>query len=131
MTIPFSFAGVLNLQADPALPADPLPYSCTGAFGSETKQRLELVGSGTQVVSFGTAGSPGAKFISIAVDLPAEGDPPVAPVNARFNGGASTGQTEISAGGCAILCNPTPVAGATSLSLVYTTAAVVTVRILE
>lgn len=131
MSIPFSFTGALNLQADPALPAEPIPFSCTSSFGSETKQRLELTGSGTHVVGFGTAGSPGAKFISISVELPADGDPPVAPVNARFNGGASTGQTEISAGGCAIFCNPSPVAGATSLSLVYTSDAVVTVRILE
>lgn len=131
MTIPFSFTGALNLQADPALPAEPVPFSCTSSFDNETKQRLVFTGSGTHVVSFGTAASPGARFISISVDLPGEGDPPVAPVNARFNGGASTGQTEISAGGCAILCNPTPVAGATSLSLVYTSDAVVTVRILE
>jgi hypothetical protein len=131
MTIPFSFNGALNLQADPSLPAEALPYGASGAFGSEVKFRYELTGAGTRVVNFGTAGSPGAKFLAVSVDLPEEGGPAVSPVNVQVNGGGAPGQVEVSAGGFVILCSPTPATGITSLSLVHTADAVVTVRILE
>jgi hypothetical protein len=117
MTTPYTFQGALNLPGDTGLVAESIPFNFSSAFGSKIIDGLQLAGSGTFVVNFGTIASPGAKFIAIRV----EPDVAAAPVNLRWNGGGSSGQVEVAPGGFLILASPTPVAGITALSLVYTT----------
>jgi hypothetical protein len=116
MGTPFSFNGALNLPGDPSLPPEPIPFNLSAAFESEVKNRLVLTGSGTKVVSLGTITSSGAKFIGIKVDT-GQG---AQAILVQFNGGGAPGELEISPGGFIIIANPSPQAGVTELSIVYT-----------
>jgi hypothetical protein len=86
--------------------------------------KLELSGSGTKTLDFGTSSPTGAKFVLVKV---AAGQG-VGPVLVHTNGAVST--EEVSAGGMKMLCSPSPIDGITSMSLEYTTAASVRVWVL-
>lgn len=113
---PFAFAGTFQLPADAGLAADPISINMTGQYGSENRQVLDLVGTGTASIPFGTAPSAGLKGLLIKVDA----NPTSAPVLVTINGSADP--IEISPGGFIAVGSPTPGAGITSISIAYTTA---------
>ena len=121
--IPFTLAGELSYPPDDGQPAAPQPFSVQQTFEHEVKLKLELTGSDTKVVGFGSLAAPGAKAILIEVDKES-----LAPVNLRFNGGSD--DLEVSPGGFHAQGNPAPSAGITALSIVHTQDATVRVRIL-
>lgn len=83
-----------------------------------------LTGSGTAVVGFGSVGSPGVIGMLIEYAL-VTGAPPV---TLTFNGDSVP--MELSSGGFVAYGSPNPVAGITSLSISYTAAATLRVRLL-
>lgn len=122
--IPFTVELTVNLPSDDGQDLAPIQYSFSGSVNSAVEYKLDLVGSGTKTLDFGTAPAAGAKFILVKVEL-GQG---VAPVMVRPNGG--TVAEEVSAGGAKMLCSPSPVAGITSMTLEYTTNASVRVWVL-
>lgn len=116
MSTPFSFAGTFQLPADTGLEPDPIAMSMSGQFDSENKQVLNLSGTGSVSVPFGTAPVAGLKGLLIKVDANATG----APVLVTINGGNTP--VEVSPGGFLALGSPIPGAGITSIDIAYTTA---------
>ena len=88
---------------------------------------LELSGTGTHVVGFGTIGVPGAKAVFLEYLNNASSG--LQPIIVKVNGG--TDQNEISPGGCFIQCNPNAVGGITALSIGFTSNASVRVTLLQ
>jgi hypothetical protein len=125
MITPFAIAAALQLPGDSGLPPDPIPFNVSSSFASEADVILQLTGTGTQVVGFGSVVAPGAKCIGIKVDPGTS----VQPVIATFNG-SSTGGLELSSGAMLLYANPNPSAGVTSMSLAYTTSCTVRVWVL-
>ena len=116
MAFPIIATLTLSAPPDEGLPPDELPFVMTASVEQRSVQRLKLTGSGSKVVDFGTIGGAGAKLIIIAV----EAGVGVLPVTCRFNGGGSSGSTEISPGGYQCIASPGPVAGITALELFHT-----------
>lgn len=116
MSTPFSFTGALNLPGDPTLPPEPIPFNFSSAFDSEVKNRLTLTGSGTKVINFGTIGNSGVKYLAVKVET----GQTAAPVQLQFNGGGASGEVEVSPGGFVIVASPSPAAGISALSIIYT-----------
>lgn len=114
---PFSFAGALQLSADPTLPQDPVPFNFSGQFTALASGTLSVTGTGTLVVPFGTIATPGAKGLLIRYDGNQQG---AAAVLVTINSG--TQPIEITPGGFLVYFNPTPSAGVTSCSIAYTAA---------
>lgn len=112
---PFAFQGALQLAADQSLPPDPIPFNASGQYSSQAGGVLNLSGSGSIAVPFGTVATSGAKLLAIRYDANQQG---AASVIASINGGAST--LEISPGGFIVWVNPTPAVGVTSCSIAYT-----------
>lgn len=113
---PIVFAGQLQLPADASLPPDPIPFNATiSALSQQPNQVLNLSGTGTVAVPFGTVGAPGAKLVAVRYD--SQGTT-AQPVLLKLNG--STVAIELSPGGFILLMSPTPAAGITSLSIDYT-----------
>ena len=113
---PFAFQGALQLAADQSLPPDAVPFNASGQYSSQSGGvPLNLTGSGTIAVPFGTVAAPGAKLLAIRYDANQQG---AAPIIVSINGGAST--LEISPGGFIVWVNPNPAAGVTSCSIAYT-----------
>lgn len=123
MATPFSFAGALQLPGDQGLPQEAIPINMSSSFNSENKQVLNLTGAGTMTLPMGTVGGAGLKGLLIKVDP--NSDQGVQPVYVKVNG--ETVGEEIFPGGFKANGNPTPTAGITSITLVWTTANVVRV----
>lgn len=123
-TNPFSITGALSFPPDEGQSPVPVQLNLSGVFTQVADQRLVMVGSGTQAVSFGTIATPGVKAMLIEYDA-AGGS---AAVNVRFNGG--TDDIELKPGGFILYGNPAPANGITSISLAHTADAVVRVRLL-
>lgn len=113
-SISFVLGGTLQYPPDEGAAPVTVTFGITAQGASQEGGRMTLVGAGTKVIPFGTVGSPGAKGILIEY-LPQAGG---VPINVTFNGG--TEPVEIAPGGFLALGNPVPVAGITSLSIVYT-----------
>jgi hypothetical protein len=129
VSVPFSFSGTLLYPPDSGAPNAQVSVAGAGAFTQKAEFKFELSGSGTQDVNFGSIATAGAKFILIEVEP--DTSLGAAPINVRVNGGDSTGQIEIAPGGAFLLYSPVPTAGGVlALSLVYTAAATVWVRVL-
>lgn len=124
MSTPFSFSGTLKVPLDLGIPEEMLNVAFASAYDQYCLSKMDLVGAGTKSVPFGNLGAPGAKFVLIKVDASAT----AAPVQLRWNGGGALGQQEIAPGGFLLLGSSVPVAGMTSLDVVFTTN--VTVRAL-
>jgi hypothetical protein len=122
---PFSFTGALQLAADQSLPQDPIPFNGSSSFIALESSVLNLVGSGTQAVPFGSIGAPGAKGVMVRYD---SGQSGAAPILATLNSGSQP--LEIAPGGFLVWINPTPSAGATSLSIAFTASCQVRVWLL-
>lgn len=124
--IPFQFTGQLTYPPDDGEPNADNPFSVSSSFNSEVKFKYELTGAGSKDVCFGSIDTVGAKAILIELDAAA-----TAPVMVQINGGSVSGQVEISPGGFWAFASPVPtVNGVLSMTLVYTAAAAVRVRIL-
>lgn len=120
MSTPFALVASLQLPGDSGLPVDPIPFNVSSAFTSEADVVLNLTGTGTKSVPFGSIGGAGALGVFIKVDPSASAQPIQVKVN-----GSSTGLLEISPGGCLCYMNPNPTAGITQLDIVYPTSCVV------
>lgn len=123
MSSPFSFSGALNFPTDLGVPPEMVNIVFASNFDQFTWSKADLVGSGTYAVGFGNILT-AAKMVLIKVDPSAT----AAPVNLRWNGAGASGEQEVSPGGFFVLGSGSPVAGLTSLNIVYTTN--VTVRVL-
>lgn len=115
--------GSAQFPPDEGQPAAASPFGYSGTYTSVTDTKLVMPGSGTQVVPFGTVGSPGAK----AVVLEYESAQGASPIKLRFNSG--TDELELAPGGFFVYASPTPAVGLTSMSIVRTTDATVRVRV--
>jgi hypothetical protein len=116
---PFAFSGTLQLPSDPTLPQDPIPFGLAAQFSSENKQVLNLTGSGSKSIPFGTVGSAGLNGLLIKVDA----NTAAAPILVTING--SSAPVEISPGGFMALGSPNPAAGITSITIAFTSVNVV------
>jgi hypothetical protein len=128
---PFSLTASLAMPPDTGQPNENLNYSLAGTFNSATQQRLELNGSGTHVVSFGTvptSTTSGARVVWLEHEKPATGNP--SPIGVAINGGTSIA---VAAGGFMAWSNPpagvTP-GFITSLSINFTSSCTVRVALL-
>jgi hypothetical protein len=119
MSAPFAFAGSFQLPGDQGLPPDQIAINMSSTFDSENKQVLNLSGSGTKTIPFGTVGLAGLKGLLIKVDANPNGQPVLITVN------AGTAPIEVSPGGFIAVGSPSPAAGITSLSVTWTSAAIV------
>ncbi len=124
-TAPYTLSGSLSFPPDTGQPVVPLPFSASGNFTSKSEELLNLTGSGTKSVDVGTVPGAGAKAILIKMD-PGQG---LSPIMVKVNG-SSTGQIEVSPGGFVVISNPNPVAGITSLDIIYASAATVRITVL-
>lgn len=122
---PFTASGALLYSPDDGKPQVQHDASHVGQFTQKAEEKLDLTGSGTHAVGFGSIATPGVKAVQIEVDV---GLPGQQPILVRVNGG--TDDIELSPGGFITYCNPNPVAGITSLDIVHTTDVCVQVRLL-
>jgi len=113
----------LSFPPDLGVPAELVNLIFASGYDQFAWTKLDLVGAGTQVAPLPALGA-GARAILVKVDASST----AAPVNLRFNGGGASGEIEVSPGGFFFLCSGAPVAGVTSMSVVYTSN--VTVRTL-
>jgi hypothetical protein len=122
-TKPYTVEVTATLPPDDGQPLATLDYQSSGTFTHKSEQELVLSGSGTQVVSFGSIPSTGAKLLF--VEYPQE-SVSNAVINLRING--SEDDIPLFPGGSLLISNPSPTGtGITALSLVHT--AVATVRV--
>jgi hypothetical protein len=129
MSIPFTYAGTLSYPMDMGIEPTSIPVNFAGNFDSESKATLKLVGTGTQVVDFGTILSTGAKVLQVEYDP--DTSPAAQPIQLQFNGGGVPGQIELTPGGFLTFGSTAPTAaGILSLSIVHAANATVRVRIL-
>lgn len=123
---PYTVEVNVTLPPDDGQPIATQDYQSSGQFTHKSEQEFVLTGSGTQVVSFGSIPSTGAKLLF--VEYPQE-NVSNAVINMRING--SSDSVPLFPGGSLVLSNPSPTgAGITALSLVYTAAATVRVTAL-
>jgi hypothetical protein len=123
--VPFQLSGSLVLPPDTGQPAATVPFGGSGQFIHKQHSRLELTGSGTKVVDFGTIPATGAKGVLVEVEPSAT----AAPVELQLNGSV-TGAVEVSPGGAFAIYNPVPVSGLTDLTVVHTTDVTVNIWLL-
>jgi len=123
-TVPFTAEVTLTVPPDAGLPDNELPFTVANTYTQKAIHRLELTGSGSHTVGFGTIASPGAKLIIIAI----ESGTAVSPIVVKMNG-ATVGQ-EVSPGGWMALASPDPTTGITTMAIDHTTNATVKVWIL-
>ena len=122
---PVTFTGTLQIPADSSLPPDQVPFNAVAnLLSQQPDQTLNVTGSGTQAVPFGTVASPGAKLVAIRFDAQSG----AAPILLHFNGD-TTHPIELTPGGIFVFVSPNPAVGVTSLSFDYTTACQVRVWI--
>ena len=124
---PFTLQASLVLAPDDGQPNATIDYSFGGQFEHKVVQKLELSGTGSHTVGFGTVGSPGAKAIFLEyLNNAASG---LSPVQLTVNGGSDT--IEVSPGGCFLYCNPTAASGITGMAIAHTSACTIRVSILR
>jgi hypothetical protein len=123
---PFSFAGALQLAQDQSLPQDPIAFNSSSQFVSLASEVLNLVGSGTQAVNFGSIAGAGAKGVFVRYD--AAQAPGALPILCSINGGSQP--LEVTPGGFIAWMNPSPVSGAVSMSIAFTASCQVRVWLL-
>lgn len=123
-----TISGSLALPPDTGQPQCTIPFSVTQNFVGREASVLNLTGSGTKSVDFGTIASPGVKGMLIEVDPDSSGS--LAPINVQINGAGAPGSVEIAPGGFWAYANPNPVSGIVSLDIAYTTAACVRIWLL-
>lgn len=121
-TSPFTVEGTLTFPPEDGLQPAPIPFGVAGQFTSLSDVRLALTGSGTKSVDFGTI----AKAKALLVEYDA--DALAAVVNLHVNGGND--DIELAPGGFIMYGNPSPSVGITQLSIDYTSAAAIRVRLL-
>jgi len=124
---PFTQQGFLRYPPDDGEPEADRNYSVQGSYLDKVDLTLNLSGTGTHSVNFGSLTLLGAKAILIEVAAAAPGDT-AAPINLLFNGG--TDAHEVSQGGFYAMGSPNPLTGILSMDIVYTQNACVKVRIL-
>jgi hypothetical protein len=115
-TQPFTFAGALQLSADPSLPADPIPFNFSGTFVALASGVLNITGAGTTSVPFDGVPSVGAKGILIRYDQQAGG------AAAQLALNASATPIELTPGSFMAYFDATPAVGLTSASITVTAA---------
>lgn len=112
---PVAFTGTLLLPADASLPPDQVPFNASFNINSaQPDQVLNVTGSGSLVIGFGTVAAPGAKLVAVRYDQQT-GAPPIL---LKFNG--STIPLELTTGGFLVYASPTPASGITSLTIDHT-----------
>ncbi len=114
---PYAFSGTLSFPPDSGLPNVDITFSASGNFKSRPADILELTGTGSKSVNFGTVPIAGAKAILIEVDADSTGLK--TPVLVKVNSSV-TGKIEIAPGGFVAICNPVPVAGISALDIEHT-----------
>lgn len=125
-TTPVTFTGTLQYPSDLSLPPDQVPFNAaTNITSAAPDQILNVTGSGTQVVPFGTVGTPGAKVVAVQYD-PQTG---AQPILLHFNGD-TTHPIELTPGGFIMYISPSPAAGIISLAFDYVASCQVKVWIL-
>jgi hypothetical protein len=117
VSTPFTFSGSLTLPPDAGQPQTPLPFSGSANFKSKAEVQLDLVGSGSKIINFGTISAAGAKAILVEVepDSTATKTPILLSINSSV-----TGKVEVSPGGFAAVFNPNPVAGIAAVTVEHT-----------
>jgi|SRR5688572_20052401 len=121
---PFTLTASLVLPPDTGQPNETLEYLFSGTFNSAAKHKLDLSGSATHVVGFGTIPAAGAKAIFLEYENLA---PTNAVIQVTFNGGDPI---PVSPGGFIAYSNPTPAAGITAMTIAHTTSCTVRLAIL-
>jgi hypothetical protein len=116
---PFTFNGTLLIPGDASLPQDPVPFNMTSQFASENKQVLNLVGTGSKAIPFGTVTSVGLTGLLLKVDPNPTGQPILVTLNGSLT------PVEISPGGFLVLASPAPVAGVTAITVAWTSTNIV------
>jgi hypothetical protein len=121
MPTPFTLAGTLQVPPDAGQPNAPISFGVSGQFNSNLETVLTLLGTGTKELDLGTIPDAGLRGLLIKVDAtgPTPGTPPN-PVLIRLNGAGAAGEEEISPGGFKALGSPNPVAGITTITIIYT-----------
>jgi hypothetical protein len=112
---PIVFSGTLQDPADQSLPPDPIPFNFSGQYTQKSAGVLNLTGSGTIAIPFGTIGAPGAKLFCLRYDAGQQG---AQAVLLTLNGGNQP--EELTPGGMKVTADPAPTAGITAASLAYT-----------
>jgi hypothetical protein len=124
-TAPYTLNGTLTLPQDVGQPNANQVFGASGNFSSKVDGTLILVGSGTKSIDLGSIPGAGAKAVMLKVDAGVG----LSPIMVKVNG-SSTGQLEIAPGGFVVISDPSPVAGITSLDVVYTSNATVRFTVL-
>lgn len=113
--IPVSVAATLQFPSDASLPPDQVPFNAAvNVVSAQPDMTLNVSGSGSVVVPFGTVGSPGAKLVAVRYD-PQQG---ASPILLTIN--SSITPVELTPGGFLLYISPNPAAGITALSIAYT-----------
>lgn len=113
---PFSFAGALQLSADPSLPADPIPFNFSNSFVALASGVLNISGAGVTTVPFDGVPSAGAKGILIRYDTQTG----AAAVQLALNG--SSTPIELTPGSMLTYFDATPTTGITAATITVTVA---------
>lgn len=119
---PFTVQGSLQYPPDDGQAQLSVPFGLSNSFTSLLDTKLNLSGTSTTTVPFGSVAA--AKLLLVEFEA-AQG---AQPVQLSFNGG--TDELELSPGGILLLASPTPQAGVTALTVAHTSAATVRIRIL-
>ena len=114
MSTPVTVSLTVSFSPDTGQPTGNRVFSLSGNFDQKDDDIYVLAGSGTESITLKTD----AKILLVKLASGA-----TAPVNLNVNGG--TDNIELSAGGCLLFCNPSPSTGITSLDVVYTSDATV------
>lgn len=124
-TEPYQVTANLTFPPDDGAEQVTLSAALSGNFSNKASFKLELTGTGSHAVGFGSVGVPGAKAILVEYQstVPAQ-----QPIQLKFN--SSTVPLEVAPGGFLAYGSPVPVAGITGLVIDHTTAATVRVTIL-
>jgi hypothetical protein len=126
MSTPFVAQSVLTYPPDDGEAAVARSNTVNSSYEEKAEFKYVLTGSGSRDVDFGSLDTLGAKAIQVEMS---SGNS--AAVMVQFNGGGSSGQLELSAGGHFDLASPSPTAlGVLAMTLVHTVDATVWVRIL-
>jgi hypothetical protein len=116
--LPVAFAGQFELAADQSLPQDPIPFTYAGSYTALQYSGLNVSGSGTVDVPFGTLSTPGLIGLLVRYDGPNQAE--AAPVYLTINGGSEP--LELTPGSFLAYFNASPVEGVVSASFAFTSA---------
>jgi hypothetical protein len=125
---PFSITATLTLPPDTGQPNETLSYSASGTFSSATQQKLELVGTGTHAVNFGTMAGGTPRIVWLEHEKLT--GPPQPPIRVSLNGGTPLA---IPAGGFLACANPLDTVFSTniiSISIAFSASCTVRVALL-